>query len=934
MNRFLLMIFLLHGAMGFSQSAFVDMNRIDAPSGHEKEGKVSFLSLNTYAESKGFDTHVTFSKHSSLESSLVSSNISKNDHNKNDEVCSEENPADSTFEDAFNCSSVSVLKTANDLTVPANEDFTLENITANIVANGGITRVDVTYYMNNQQTNLPGEIIGAEASVTISDQTVVGNAFGLSINQVELSVSPFTFFGKSGIPTTYWIELSVTDGGSTGAVFWSVTSSNMQGNPAAQSENGWVLNSDGKDGVYIWEGSCGPMTNGNYDVCTQGNPNDFAFDYGYNCASTSPYRAANDLTVAANENFILRNITASIFANGGIANVDVIYYDNDEETNLPGSIIGSENAVQIESQVVIGNNFGYNVNEIELAVTPFTFSGQDDVTTTYWIELSVTDGSASQFVYWVVTESSMSGFPLAGLDGNWSFPEQNMDGVHIWGSCESNADNDCLNYIAYGAADVSTSGTKQISVCQNQDEYSTITGVVAGYEYEFANFANISSEVSYITVRTGTFDGPVLSQGWSPLNVVAESNDTLFVHWNADENCGTDSECITTTATCITCDGSLPYEEYFVTTWKTTSADESITIPTTGSGYDYLVEWGDGNVDTGISGDATHIYAEAGIYTVKIHGNFPRIYFNNSGDKNKIQTIEQWGAINWTSMNSAFMGASNLVSNVTDIPNLSMVTDMYGMFSYATAFNGDSNMGNWNVGSVTNMHGMFGGAYSFNADIGNWDVSNVVNMKMMFAHAWAFNQDIGNWNVGAVRNMDSMFRVASMFDQDLGGWNVSNVANMNNMFKDVTLSIANYDALLNGWNSLTLKNNVKFHGGKSKYCNGEVARQNIMATYNWTIVDGGTDCGTEEAKSEANNDLLISFYPNPMRNELILGNPTNMKLANASVFDLSGRIIKTVDLTGMSTEMTVDVSNLSRATYLFVLTAENGSQISKLLIKE
>ena len=36
---------------------------------------------------------------------------------------------------------------------------------------------------------------------------------------------------------------------------------------------------------------------------------------------------------------------------------------------------------------------------------------------------------------------------------------------------------------------------------------------------------------------------------------------------------------------------------------------------------------------------------------------FPRIYFNNGGDRQKLLTIEQWGTGKWTSMNSAFMAA-------------------------------------------------------------------------------------------------------------------------------------------------------------------------------------------------------------------------------------------------------------------------------------
>ena len=37
----------------------------------------------------------------------------------------------------------------------------------------------------------------------------------------------------------------------------------------------------------------------------------------------------------------------------------------------------------------------------------------------------------------------------------------------------------------------------------------------------------------------------------------------------------------------------------FITTWEVTAGDPDITIPTTGSGYNYDVDWGDGNSDTG-----------------------------------------------------------------------------------------------------------------------------------------------------------------------------------------------------------------------------------------------------------------------------------------------------------------------------------------------
>ena len=85
---------------------------------------------------------------------------------------------------------------------------------------------------------------------------------------------------------------------------------------------------------------------------------------------------------------------------------------------------------------------------------------------------------------------------------------------------------------------------------------------------------------------------------------------------------------------------------------------ESITIPTfTGETYDYTVDWGDGSaVESGQTGNATHTYATAGKYDVSITGTFPRIYFNNTGDKTKILEVKQWGSQPWTSMASAFYG--------------------------------------------------------------------------------------------------------------------------------------------------------------------------------------------------------------------------------------------------------------------------------------
>jgi surface protein len=280
----------------------------------------------------------------------------------------------------------------------------------------------------------------------------------------------------------------------------------------------------------------------------------------------------------------------------------------------------------------------------------------------------------------------------------------------------------------------------------------------------------------------------------------------------------------------------------FITTWKTnnagTSNNNSITIPTTGVGYNYEVSWkNDGVWETG--SPTTHDYGTAGTYTVAIRGTFPQIYFNNGGDKLKILSIEQWGSQVWNSMESAFFGCSNLVGNATDIPNLSSITNMTNMFQGASSFNQD--IGSWNVSSVTDMFGMFRFASSFNQDISDWDVSNVTNMNQVFARASSFNKDLSLWDVSSVTDMTYMFANAVSFDQDIGGWDVSSVTDMFGMFTNVTLSPANYDSLLNGWASRAVQKSVSFQGGNSKYSlSGKVGRDILTnGTNKWIITDGG-----------------------------------------------------------------------------------------------
>ena len=214
----------------------------------------------------------------------------------------------------------------------------------------------------------------------------------------------------------------------------------------------------------------------------------------------------------------------------------------------------------------------------------------------------------------------------------------------------------------------------------------------------------------------------------------------------------------------------------FKTTWKTDSASEEITLPVRGSGI--TIYWGDGTNSTGVSGDANHTYAAAGNHTISVSGGLTGIFLNGTADAPRLVSIDQWGNASWTTMDSAFEGAENMVYNATDAPDLSAVTNMTSMFEYASSFNG--NISTWNVSQVTDMNGMFAGATSFNQDIFSWDVSKVTNMAGMFSFSY-FNGNISSWDVSSVRNMAGMFYYSS-FNGNISSWDVSSVTDMQSMF--------------------------------------------------------------------------------------------------------------------------------------------------------
>ena len=347
---------------------------------------------------------------------------------------------------------------------------------------------------------------------------------------------------------------------------------------------------------------------------------------------------------------------------------------------------------------------------------------------------------------------------------------------------------------------------------------STLTCDVDSASVSFCAFdTGVSNGVSYSDIAVAVFAGP-------------QSDNTPF---SSSTELGSDFVVVPTAA---------PDPNAFITTWRTTTANESITIPTNSAHtYAYNVDWGDSVTDaTTHNGDASHTYAIAGDYVVSITGAFPQIYFNNtSAHRAKIRNIRQWGNQVWASMQNSFYGAGNLtILGNAGSPDLSAVTNTSGMFQGAILINHLG--GDWDVSNVTNMRAMFQSTLSFNADISAWVINTDtdIDMSQMFNNARVFSADISAWNVSRVTDMNTMFKDAHAFNADISAWEINTDTDtdidMSQMFNNAQA----FNADISGWNvSRVTDMSTMFSGARA--FNADISGWNVSRVTNMSDMFNG-----------------------------------------------------------------------------------------------
>jgi len=209
------------------------------------------------------------------------------------------------------------------------------------------------------------------------------------------------------------------------------------------------------------------------------------------------------------------------------------------------------------------------------------------------------------------------------------------------------------------------------------------------------------------------------------------------------------------------------------------------------------------------------------------------------------QDISSWNTSRVTNMSSMFRTFSGVEQTFNqDISSwdVSNVTNFSSMFRDNEAFN--QNLNSWDVSSCFNFAQMFQGCNIFNQPLSNWNMSSATSINQMFRNSLAFNQDLSSWDVSNVISFYGAFRNADNYDQNLGSWDLSSATSIADFLRDSDgLSTNNYDSTLEGWANTGVPNGLTCNFGGSKYTSGgtaEAARNTLINTYNWTIIDGGT----------------------------------------------------------------------------------------------
>jgi len=285
-------------------------------------------------------------------------------------------------------------------------------------------------------------------------------------------------------------------------------------------------------------------------------------------------------------------------------------------------------------------------------------------------------------------------------------------------------------------------------------------------------------------------------------------------------------------------------EKLFISIWETQDSGEYIMLPYDGGGtYNGTIDWGDGNTDINDGSVTGHVYLYKGVYTITINGATTGWNFGNLGGSSYIKSVVQWGPLQLGSdIGFYFQNCPNLdLSTVSDVLNLTGITNMVGMFEDCFSITTINNIDLWITSAITTMNGMFYNCLSFDQTL-IFDTSLVYDMSLMFYNCTLFNQPL-LFNTSSVIFMNGMFYGATAFDQNIGFWDVTFLAQANGFMgtkTPATFSPTRLDAIYNGWSATAAQTGVFIDFNSAKYSPASIAGRLVLTGIKlWNISDGG-----------------------------------------------------------------------------------------------
>ena len=636
-------------------------------------------------------------------------------------------------------------------------------------------------------------------------------------------------------------------------------------------------------------------------ACDFENPNDGTFENGYNCSSASAFQTANDLDVAAGGDFTLNQITASIFANGGIASVDVVYYDNN--AGLPGTEIGSELGLTPSSQAVIGSNFGFDVNEIVLDLTPVVFTEGK-----YWVELSVTDGGATGSVFWVITTSTSMGDPVANFNGGWGYPDSTMDGVVTFsGECSGGSGGggateivlDCSNLGENVIDVVVTDASGNSSSCQATVIVSDVTAPVL--------VCGPSEDVTTVTVD---FNGSSVPEGWSVSNAAGDYDWTFGA------------------SGAINAGGTIPFDS------NAAIFDDD--------------DAGNGNVNN--ASLLTPVWDMSGTSSVTMSYDYS---FNELGagetlavdvyDGAAWQNVVTYDVSVLTPENSGVIDGSALANADFQVRFTYDDAGSWGWNAGVDNFQIDFALPPANEDLVTVVLGEDGMAELDAMDFLS-EAYDACGIDVLIADLEMVTcDDIGTPIEVTVFATDASGNIASCSVEVVV---VDTMAPVLTCPEDVSVmvdpdgthTVADYI----GSGEATATDNCT---DPVTDFTQDPAPGTVLGVGEWVVTFTATDEYGNVSTCDMNLDLTllgnednelsnaIALYPNPAGEQVTISNSSNIALETAMIYDLNGKLVSQINLQDMQSERVIDVSSYATGVYMVQITGEQSSVVKR-MIKE